>query len=256
MSRQPLSPVAIAAVLVAVLGGALFLYLRARQSSEVEPAGSGAVSSSAIEAPAPAPSPEKLPELAESDETFRALAARLSEHPALVAWLTPDRLIERFVTAVDNVARGESPRPHLRHLEPEGGFAVVESEGIVRVDARSHARYDAFAEVFTSLDTAAAVRLYRRFEPLFEEAYRDLGYPEGEFDRVLARAIDELLATPVPRGEVEVEREVTTYRYHDPELESLSAAQKHFLRMGPSNMRRLQAKLRVVRAALGLPRGS
>jgi hypothetical protein len=43
------------------------------------------------------------------------------------------------------------------------------------------------------------------------------------------------------------------YVYTAPELEGLSRAQKHLLRMGPGNVRVIQAKLRELRTALGLP---
>jgi hypothetical protein len=38
----------------------------------------------------------------------------------------------------------------------------------------------------------------------------------------------------------------------DPELESLSQAQKHLLRMGPENILRIQSKLRELAKALGI----
>jgi hypothetical protein len=37
----------------------------------------------------------------------------------------------------------------------------------------------------------------------------------------------------------------------DPDLENLTAAQKHLLRMGPENIRVIQAKLREIAQALG-----
>jgi hypothetical protein len=177
-----------------------------------------------------------------------------------VAWLAPDDLVRRFVAAVDDVARGKSPRPHLGHLAPKRGFRATSETGDgagdeLRIDPRSYDRYDPFVEVLLSLDTADSVRLYRRLEPLFQEAYRDLGYPEGDFDRTLDRAFDEILATPIPEGPVELERGVDDYRFADPDLENLDPAQKHFLRLGPDNMRQLQAKLRLLRSALGLPEG-
>jgi hypothetical protein len=41
------------------------------------------------------------------------------------------------------------------------------------------------------------------------------------------------------------------YEYADRKLEALTPAQKQLLRMGPSNVARIQAKLREVQAALG-----
>ena len=41
-----------------------------------------------------------------------------------------------------------------------------------------------------------------------------------------------------------------SYELRDPQLESLSDAQKHLLRMGPRNVETIQAKLRAIRQAL------
>jgi hypothetical protein len=49
---------------------------------------------------------------------------------------------------------------------------------------------------------------------------------------------------------------VVTHAYADPWLEDLSPAQKQLLRMGPSNQRRVQAKLRELAVAMGMPRES
>jgi hypothetical protein len=43
-----------------------------------------------------------------------------------------------------------------------------------------------------------------------------------------------------------------TFQFADPELEALSPAQKHLLRMGPHNMRLVQTKLRAFARAAGL----
>jgi hypothetical protein len=50
---------------------------------------------------------------------------------------------------------------------------------------------------------------------------------------------------------VELRRVGSFYEYSDQELESLSAAQRHLLRMGPRNALRIQAKLREIQNELG-----
>ena len=44
----------------------------------------------------------------------REVANELSSHPRLTSWLATDELIRKLVAAIDNIAEGESPRPHLR----------------------------------------------------------------------------------------------------------------------------------------------
>lgn len=195
-----------------------------------------------------------LPELDASDAFVRRVVAGLSSHPEWAAWLATDTLVHRFVGAVVTVGAGRSPRSELGFMEPEGEFAVRRPEGRVLVDSVSYARYDLPAAVFVSLDTGGTARLYRRLHPLFEEAYRDMGFRETPFDAALARAVETLLAVPVPEEPVElVPAGAEGYEFRDPELESLSPAQKHLLRMGPDNVRRVQRKLRELAAALDLP---
>ena len=194
-----------------------------------------------------------LPPLAESDGVLRELARGLSPHPAWSRWLSGQGLIERFVAVVDNVAEGVSPRPHLLFLAPDARFQVVTRNGRQYIDPKSYERYDAVADVIASLDPSAAVGLYRQLQPLCEDAYRELGHPPGRFDDVLAKAIQTLLATPVVDGEIELTPRVVTYAFADPRLEVLSPAQRHFLRMGPRNVRLIQGELRTLAKALAMP---
>jgi hypothetical protein len=199
--------------------------------------------------------PVALPALDESDPLIRRLAGEASARPELRTWLGASELARRFVAGVANVAEGESPRKQLLFLAPEERFRVVQKNGHLVADPRSYARYDLAAEVFASLDVPSAVRAYRLLLPLFEEAFSDLGIPERSFEGTLARAIQELLAAPRIEGAVELRRVGSFYEYPDEELEGLSPAQRHLLRMGPRNALRIQSKLRQLQSALGLAEG-
>jgi hypothetical protein len=208
--------------------------------------------------PEPTPSPEPtpvihLPPLDQSDAMVRQLAAALSSHPTFAAWLVNDSLIRTFVVVVDNVATGQSPASHLGFLAPKERFRVASGVHAYSVDVRSYQRYDQAAGVFASLDAPGCAKLYGILEPLLAEAYRELGYPDADFGVTLRRAIAHLLRTPVVEGEVALEPGVISYRLADPKLEALSDARKHLLRMGPANMRRVQAKLREIAAAFRTP---
>ncbi len=96
------------------------------------------------------------------------------------------------------------------------------------------------------------MQLYETLHPLIVEAYRDLGYND-DFDETLALAVERLLEVPVVQGRVPLNRAVVTYEWSDPELEGMDAAQRHFLRMGPRNVRMVQTKLRELALALGIP---
>jgi len=67
----------------------------------------------------------------------------------------------------------------------------------------------------------------------------------------LRKAMVELLEVPVIKENLKLEKKVVTYTMVDSDLESLSFAQKHLLRMGPDNVRVIQGQLRVLAVSLG-----
>lgn len=191
--------------------------------------------------------------LAESDPSVREFAAALSTNPDFAKWLLTKDLIRKFVVAVDNIANGLSPKPHVDFFSPSGQFRVVRTKKGTLVDETSYSRYNPVVGVVLSVDAAAAVRLYRAVKPLLQEAYRDLGYPGVDFEDTLVRAMAELLETPVVEGPVVLEKKILSYAMTDETLEALSPAQKQLFRMGPKGVRGVHGKIRELAAALGIP---
>ena len=104
------------------------------------------------------------------------------------------------------------------------------------------------------VDATALVGVYERYYPLFQQAYRELGYQNGYFNDRLVEVLDHLLAAPDAGAAPALVHPSVFYQYADPALEQLSAGQKILVRMGPANAARVKAKLREVRAALvGVP---
>ena len=234
----------------------------------LRPGGEGEpVETVAVVTPAPAPTPTPGLEdrlslrlagttLSTSDAVVRELAAGLSANPKLAAWLVNEDLARRFVASVDNIASGVSPQTQLEFLRPAEGFEVDEKGGeIFVIDPSSYHRYDLPAQVFASFDTAGTVALYRELKPLIDEAYAEIGPRGRSFDDRLDAAFDQLLVVPVLEGSVRVNQLVVTYAWADEELEQLSSAQRHLLRMGPENVSLIQSKLGELRAALNAPPG-
>jgi hypothetical protein len=265
--RSRAFPLVVVVALLAAAGLGYFYF----SSADREPSGESPAPGTAELGPAPAepgegrpaegveegsapPLPESitLPAIEESDTLVRELADDVSARPEIRAWLLAPDLIRRFVAAVANVADGESPREQLLFLAPEERFRVARKDGRLATDPRSHARYDVATEVFASLDVPTAVHVYRLLQPLFEEAFADLGLPEQSFEETLGRAIRELLQAPRIEGAAELQRVGNFYEYPDDELEGLSLAQRHLLRMGPRNALRIQEKLREIQSGLGL----
>jgi len=240
---------------IALLGG----YLAYRQwagapaTEAVTPAASTEADTNPVPLGGPAEAIE-VPPLDESDAFVRDLVAKLSSDPRLLAWLATDGLIRTFTVVVVNIAGGETPSPHLRMMRPLSGFRASPQGGGLVLDPRSFERYNAVADAAASVDPAGSARLYTTLKPRIEEAYRDLGYPDTSFDETLEQAIVVLLRTPVLDGPVRlVESGGTSYAFENTDLEKLSAAQKQLLRMGPRNVRIIQAALRSIAGALGIP---
>jgi len=191
--------------------------------------------------------------LGESDPSVRDFAAALSTNPEFAKWLLTKDLVRKFVVAVDNVANGLSPKPHIDFFSPSGQFRAMRTKKGMLLDEASYFRYDPVIGVVLSVDAVAAVRLYRAVKPLLQEAYRDLGYPGVDFEDTLVRAMAELLETPVVEGPVVLEKKILSYAMVDETLEALSPAQKQLFRMGPKGVRAVHGKLRELAAALGVP---
>jgi len=138
-------------------------------------------------------------------------------------------------------------------LTPNKSFTVVTKGEALYLNPQSYRRYDLVADAFSSLDAKAAVRIFREVRPLFQQAYRELGYPNQDFQETLIQAIRELLDTPVVQGDIAVVHAVTTYQMVDENLEDLDDAQKDLLRMGPQNIRKVQNKLREMALELEVP---
>ena len=242
-------PWAVAIVLLlALLLAALWYYRRGE-----EPVAAPLPAPSAPVAPVETVEQEvvDLPALDESDSWLKDVVGQLSENPQLMTWLLNEDLIRRLVATTTNLAHGESPRPHVRFLQPSGSFAVVENGDSVTIDPASYLRYQTLAAVVSSLHVDGTAQVYRNVKPLLDEAYRELGYPDGDFDTVAADAVKVLLDTPSVEG-AEVERYASSFKYSDPRLERLSDAQKHFLRLGPENLRMVQNHVRRIALRAGL----
>ena len=190
-------------------------------------------------------------DLSDSDELVRKMAAALSSNPSFARWLVPDYLIRRFVTVVDLIDTDDSPRKPLDFIQLEEDFKVREEDGRIFLDPKSYQRYKQIVDIILSIDSQGCVKLYKQLRLPIQEAYRELGYPDEDFNEALEKAMAKLAKTPIIEDRIYLEKDVVTYHMLDPELENLSPAQKHLLRMGPENVRSLQVKLKELAYYLG-----
>ena len=190
---------------------------------------------------------EPLPALDESDDALaKAIAALVGDKP-FGALFVPERLIRHIVATVDNLPREEAP-VKVWPVRPVGSWLDTMGEGdSLTIGPKNAARYAAYVKVVKGLDAQRLAATYRQYYPLFQDAYRDLGYPKGYFNDRLIAAIDNLLATPEATEPLRLVQVKVRYQFADPDMERRSAGQKMLLRMGPENARVVKAKLREFR---------
>ncbi|MBB1326938.1 DUF3014 domain-containing protein [Pseudoalteromonas sp. SR45-1] len=196
----------------------------------------------------PEPEVEPLPTLNESDAV---VVAKMDEYlsDSVMSLMVTDDVIRRGVVFVDNLAKGKVAKKHTPVVQPEEKFSVNEGD-ILTINPNSYERYTPYVKIFTSMSAAQAVRMYEEYKPLINNAYSEIGYGDDEFNQTLTDAIDLLLDTPEPEGDLPLLRDSVTYQYAFSEWEQLPAAQKQLLRMGPENMKKVKAALRNIKAQL------
>lgn len=200
-----------------------------------------------------APPAEPLPALDESDSPLtQALVALVGGKP-WQALFHPDRIVRRIVATVDNLPRREAP-VKMWPVKPAGSWLATAGSGDALHLAPDNARrYAAYVRLAETVHAARLVAAYRHFYPLFQQAYVELGYPQGYFNDRLVAAIDDLLATPEPAEPPRLVQQKVIYQFADPDLEDRSAGQKIMLRIGNENARAVKAKLREIRKLVAKP---
>lgn len=191
-----------------------------------------------------------LPTLGDSDADVASALAALAGGDALSSLLVRQQIIARIVATIDALPRRGLSTYMLPVRAPKGALSTDESGGATVIDAKNAARYAPYMKIIEGVDPHAVVAWYVRAYPLFQEAYRQLGYPKGYFNDRLIVVIDDLLTAPEPTQPPALMRSRTYYVYTDPALESLPAGQKLLLRVGPANEATIKNKLRAIRAAL------
>lgn len=189
-----------------------------------------------------------LPALDESDEYLKLEISAIFG-PPIEELLADSGLIERIVATVDNLPRShvaERIRP-IGRLDSAFEFDGQDSSGEFRISPENFSRYDGLVYLVSSADLDELAALYRRYYPLFQKAYEDLGYPDGYFNDRLVEVIDHLLETPEVDGAINLVQPHVLFEFEDPQLEALSSGQKLLLRMGSEHANTIKETLRQLR---------
>jgi hypothetical protein len=191
-----------------------------------------------------------LPSLADSDAAMADALAQLAGGSAVKDYLLPESIIRHIVVTVDNLPRQKAAVQKRPTGTVAGSFMADGDELHATINPQNFTRYQPWVAVIGKLNMRQLAALYVHFYPLFQQAYQELGYPNGYFNDRLVQVIDNLLAAPQPAGSIALVRPNVMYTYADPGLESRSAGQKLLMRMGPDNAAVIKAKLTELRAAI------
>jgi hypothetical protein len=250
-------PVGIGAAVLLVAGGGGYYLLRdGEPAPEVvvetpQPvAETAAPAPVAVTPPAQPPRSMPLPPLDDSDVDVLGGLTELFGQQAVMQYLVPERIVRNVVVTIDNVPRQQMAL-NQRPIKPtQGALVTAGTDDSLVLAPENYARYDRFVAVARSVDAQTLVALYRGLQPLFQQAYEELGHPNASFNDRLVEVIEHLLATPNVPGEIRLVQPSVYYKYADERLEKLSAGQKLLIRMGPTNAAAIKAKLRDIQAEL------
>jgi hypothetical protein len=191
-----------------------------------------------------------LPALPESDSAAQQSIAGLVGAKPSADFFHPNDIVRRIVATVDNLAR-EKVALRLMPVKPVAGrFATTrEGENLV-ISPDNASRYTPYVRLMQAVDAKKLGVTYVQFYPLFQQAYKELGYPKAYFNDRLVEVIDHLLAAPNIKGPIKLVRPKVMYEFADSDLEVLSAGQKIMIRMGSENAAKVKAKLKEIRSEL------
>jgi hypothetical protein len=191
-----------------------------------------------------------LPPLDDSDPEVASTLTEAFGEQVVSSYLRPESFIRNVVVAIDSL-----PRPTLaldrRPIQPTLGLFVVSGdEDALALSEENYSRYTPFVTLVARTDGRTIVDIYRRYYPLLQEAYVELGNPDTVFETRVREVIDHLLATPDVTEPIALAQPKVLYEYKDPALEELSAGQKILIRMGPEHRALIKSKLREIRTLL------
>jgi hypothetical protein len=191
-----------------------------------------------------------LPMLSSSDDHVISALNALTGNDDLSSLLMQPQVVQRIVATVDALPRRGLNRVMLPMHAPKGAFATEDAAGATIMSVQNDARYAPYMQVVQDTNPDKLVAWYVQAYPLFQQAYRQLGYPKAYFNDRLIATIDNLLAAPDLEQRQALVLSNGYYRYTDPKLESLSAGQRALLRAGPDNEAKLKTRLREIRTRL------
>jgi len=187
----------------------------------------------------------ELPSLNDSDGFVLEGLRALQNGAALISVLADEQLIRSIVVFVDNISRGDFPQTSLPYKRIGQEMSVRNiDENLFVMEANAHDRFNQLIDTFVAVDTDQAMILYRTLQPLFQQAYAEIGSRNVNFDDTLRSAINAVLRSPNVEGPYQLVKPSVMFLYADANIENMEEMQKQLIRIGPGNTEKLKAKLR------------
>lgn len=188
--------------------------------------------------------------LGAEDPMVKSSLIAAASSPMFARLVVNDRLLEKFVINVNNLASAQlSPKDALL-VTPEGKFKTVKQADSIFIDSASFSRYDTYVAALESVDTQELLTVFDSFEANIKRKFAEISRPGQSFDLTLINAINTLLSTPDIQEPLEVYSDSAMFKFKDARLERLSAPQKQLLRTGPENTRRIKRVLEELKTSL------
>ena len=191
----------------------------------------------------PVTEPEPLPPLEASDPVVKQDVLKFNWQPGLAGLINTQNMIRNLVVTIDNMAQKQlvAKHPVLVPLDqPLVTIADPENQ-TYQIDPASYQRYEPYIRLLESVDPQQMLPVFKRYQPLFEQVFGELGYPELSFKQRLQQALSAFLAIEPLSVDTTLVRKSVAYTYADPAVESLSDLEKQVIRLGPDNHQRLRA---------------
>lgn len=193
--------------------------------------------------PAPEPEAEPLPSLEQSDPVLKQELLQLNWQPGLAGLINTEQMVRNLVVTVDNLAQQQlvANHPVVAPLDQPFVAKAAADGQTYQIDPATFQRYQPYLSLLESVEPEQMLQIIARYQPLFEQAFTELGYPDLTFRQRLQQALQQFLAIEPITADTTLVRKTVAYTYADPNVENLSDLEKQIIRLGPDNHLRLRA---------------
>lgn len=187
-------------------------------------------------------SEEPLPDLNQSDPALKQKLMQFDWQPGLAGLINTEQMVRNLVVTVDNLAQQQLVANHPVVAPLDQPFkATAEPDGQrYQIDPAGYQRFEPYIRLLETVEPAQMLQVVEQYQPLFEQAFAELGYPDLTFRQRLQQALQQFLAIEPIAADTTLLRPSVAYTFADPAVENLSALEKQVIRLGPENHQRLR----------------